>query len=267
MTSPGSLRDFAVLFSGSPERPLLEAIYAFEAEVRRIVRGQSHEAAHARLQWWRGELDRLAAGSPSHPLGKALLPLRGRRGVDLALLHEMLVAADLDMARLTYVSWQELDAYLFRSAGSVQTLIAATLAGERGLTDSESEFARRLGSALRQAEMLAEFDADLGQGRLYAPLEPLQAAGIDPQSFAQGERGPAAQAFLADWHRRVRAGTQALPELLADREHRTTQRQGLVLAALLARRLDHSAGLPTSHTGPFPLSTLWTAWRTALRHS
>lgn len=267
MTSPDPLRHFAVLFSGSPERPLLTAIYAFEAELRRIVRGRAHEAAHARLQWWRGELDRLAAGNPSHPLGQAMLPLRGRHGVDLALLHEMIVAADLDLARLTYVSWQELDAYLFRSAGTVQTLLAATLAGARGLAAPEREFARQLGNALRQAEMLAELDADLGQGRLYAPTEPLQAAGIDVQSFAQGERGPAAAAFLADWHGRVRARIHALPGLLAEREHRTAQRQGLVLAALLARRLDSPAGLPASPRRPFPLSTLWTAWRTALRHT
>jgi phytoene/squalene synthetase len=179
----------------------------------------------------------------------------------------LLVAADLDLARLTYVSWQELDAYLFRSAGSVQTLIAATLAGERGLTDAEREFAQRLGSSLRQAEMLAELDADLGHGRLYAPLEALQASGIDPQSFAQGERGPAAAGFLADWHVRVRTGIHALPALLTAREHRAAQRQGLVLAALLARRLDHPAGLPTSRSRAFALATLWTAWRTALHHT
>src|SRR5690606_30570381 len=139
--APGSLRHFAVLFSGSPDKPLIEAVYAFEAEMRRIVAGASHEAAHAKLQWWRGEIDRLAAGRPSHPVASALLPLRGRRDVDLTLLHEMLVAADLDLARMTYSTWQELDAYLFRSAGIVQTLIAALLAGERGLAPAEREFA------------------------------------------------------------------------------------------------------------------------------
>jgi len=75
--APGSLRHFAVLFSGSPDKPLIEAVYAFEAEVRRIVASASHDAAHARLQWWRGELDRLVAGRPSHPIAQALLPLRG----------------------------------------------------------------------------------------------------------------------------------------------------------------------------------------------
>ena len=127
---------------------------------------------------------RSAAGRPTHPLAQALLPLRGRRDVDLARLHEMLVAADLDLAQMTYRSWQELDAYLFRASGTLQSLIAATLAGERGLAPAEREFASRLGAAVRQAEMLAGLRRDLARGRMYAPTEALETAGIDPVAFA-----------------------------------------------------------------------------------
>jgi hypothetical protein len=55
---PGSPRHLAVLFSGSPQRSLLEAVYAFEAELRRIVASESHEAAGTRTSdcctncWW-----------------------------------------------------------------------------------------------------------------------------------------------------------------------------------------------------------------------
>jgi phytoene synthase len=264
----GSLRHLAVLFSGSREQLLLGAIYAFEQELRRIVRSSAHEAAHARLQWWRGELDRLAAGHPTHPLGQALLPLRGRPGIDLSLLQEMLAAADLDLARFTYVSWRELDAYLFRSAGAAQVLLAATLAGARRMADTEVNFARQLGNLLRQAELLGEIDADLRSGRLYAPIEPLQAAGIDPREFAKGERTAAAEAFLAEWQSRVRDELRALPGVLTEREHRAAQRHGLVLAALLERDLAGpvSPAPGTARAGLPPLTRLWTAWRTALRH-
>lgn len=267
----GSLRQLAALFSGSPERGLLEAIYAFESELRRIVAITAHEAAHARLQWWRGELDRLAAGQPTHPLAQALLPLRGRRDVELALLHEMLVAADLDLARLTYLTWQELDAYLFRSAGATQTLLAATLAGERGLTDAEREFARRLGAAVRQTEMLFELDRDLARGRLYAPLQVLEAAGIEPQALTTGT-GAAAGPFTdfrADWRTRVRNELAALPGVLPEPKLRAAQRHGLVLATLHLRWLERLPVAPTTEQRPElpPLSRLWTAWRTALRHA
>jgi len=268
--APGSLRHFAVLFSGSPERTLLEAVYAFESELRRIVAGTSHEATHARLQWWRGELDRLAAGRPSHPLARALLPLRGRREVDLALCHEMLVAADLDLARMTYATWQELDAYLFRAAGAAQTLIAATLAGDRGLTPAEREFARRLGAAVRQSEMLFALDRDLAHGRLYAPTAALEAAGIDPVAFAGDRHAATAGAFITGWQERVCRELDSLPAILTEPALRGAQRHGLVLAALHARWLarwsagSRPSGGPRPELGP--LTRLWTAWRTALRH-
>ena len=268
--APGSLRHFAVLFSGSPEKPLIEAVYAFEAELRRIVDASSHEAAHARLQWWRGELDRLAAGRTSHPLTGALLPLRGRRDVDLTLLHEMLVAADLDLARMTYSTWQELDAYLFRSAGIAQTLIAAMLAGERGLAPAEREFARRLGAALRQGEMMFDLDRDLARGRLYAPTTALEAAGIDPEAFVRNWRTATASTFIAGWQDRVRSELESLPAILAEPALRGAQCHGLVLAALHARWLERRSALGAARDGAppelGPLTRLWTAWRTALRH-
>ena len=262
----GSLRWHAVLFSGAPDRSLLEALYAFDAELKRIVDSQSHEAAHARLQWWRGELDRLAAGRPSHPLGQALLPLRDCRGADPALLHERLVGADLDLARLTYLTWQELEAYLFRSAGALQTLIAAALAGDRELTATERDFARRLGAAVRQAELLHDLERDLARGRLYAPLQALEASGIDPQALAQRHELLMASEFVREWRGRVRAELDALPSLLTDPGQRSAQRHGLVLAALCARQLDRDEATITGRAELVPLTRLWTAWRAATRN-
>ncbi len=160
------------------------------------------------------------------------------RDVDLTLLHETLVGADLDLARLTYRNWQELEAYCYRSAGALQTLIAATLAGDATLSEPEREFARRLGSAMRQAEILRDLRRDMPHGRLYAPLEALEAAGIDPAACARRLRRrrhlmhcPATGA---------RGSAQSWPRCLAccsNAEQRRTQRHGLVLAALHERLL------------------------------
>ncbi len=57
------------------------------------------------MQWWRAEVDRLAAGRPQHPITVALLGLRDCASHDPLLLHEALTAADLDLARMTYCSW------------------------------------------------------------------------------------------------------------------------------------------------------------------
>lgn len=266
---PGSRRHLAVLFAGSPSRTALGALYAYEAELRRIVASESHEAAHARLQWWRGELDRLAGARPSHPITRALLASGTDWRAEAGLLHEVLVAADLDLARFTYRTWSELEAYCFRAGGALQTLIAATLAGVRALSAQEREFARRLGSALRQAEMLLRLPLDVGSGHCYAPLDVLEGLGIEPASLGRGEPAAPARRFLDDWQARVRGELLALPALLETAAERGAQRHGLVLAALHARSLERPAA-----AGPLrprrldldSLDRLWTAWRTAVRH-
>lgn len=263
--APGSPRHLAVLFAEPAARPLLGAVYAFETEIRRVVASASHEAAHARLQWWRGELDRLIAGRPSHPIAKGLSALQGRGELDLGLLHESLSSADLDLARFTYVQWRELEAYAFRSSGALQTLIAGVLAGGRPLSDAEREFARRLGVGIREAEILRDLPLDVARGRVYAPLDALAAAQVDPGVFGRGGDDRASARFLGDWQDRVRRGLQSLPSLLDTPELRSIHRHGLVLAALHVRLVDHPA--PAGRLDLEPFARLWTAWRTALRHA
>ena len=267
-TPPGSLRYFAVLFAPAGLRATLAALYALEAELRETVARASHEAAHTRLQWWRGEVDRYCAGRPQHPVTVALLSLRDCASHDPALLHEMLAAADLDLARMTYASRRELEAYAFRSAGALQTLAAAALAGARPLGPAEREFARRLGSAVRQCEALRDFAHDLALGRLYVPLDELAREGIDPADLAHAEPARLGR-VLAAWRRDACTMLDSLPALL-EREERRAQRPGLVLAALHRRLLDRvdpdaaaAAGRPELPL----LRRLWTAWTTAVRNA
>jgi phytoene synthase len=267
---PGSLRYFAVLFAPPSVRPALQALYDFDAEIRATAETVSHEAAHARLQWWRAEVDRLVAGRATHPISIALQPLRENRNVDLALLHELLVAADLDLTRFTYHDAQELEAYCYRAAGALQTVAAAALAGERAVTESERRFARQLGSAVRQVEMIRDLHLDLRRGRIYLPIDDLEAAGIDLATVQQSLAPPALQAMLDAWRSEVAAALAALPALLPEREQRSAQRPGLVLGALherlLARTARTAPGSATRVELP-PVVRLWTAWRTAVRYS
>jgi phytoene synthase len=266
---PGSLRYFAVLFAPPATRPVLEALYDFEAEVRDTIDNSSHEAAHARVQWWRGEIDRLVAGRASHPIAIALQPVRVRRDVDLGMLHETLVAADLELARMTYQSWAELEAYCVRAAGALQTIAAAVLAGDRAVTDDERRFAVALGRAQRQAEMIRDVRRDLRRGRLYLPLEVLEPAKITPTELQQPTPPASLDALIAGWRTRVAGALAELPGSLPERSHRAAQRHGLVLGALHARLLAETAGRTGGddvrvELGPF--ARLWTAWRTAVRH-
>ncbi|HEX9207077.1 MAG TPA: squalene/phytoene synthase family protein [Steroidobacteraceae bacterium] len=268
-TPPGSLRDFAVTYAPPHAKPLLDALYAFEAEIDDTVRASSHEVAHTRLQWWRGEIDRLLGGNAQHPVTRALGPLRATAGTDLALLHEALVAADIELARLTFGSASELEAYCYRASGSLQTLAAIACAARQDLSDREREFARRLGSAVKQTELLRDLRQHATAGRLPLALDELDAAGVDPRDLLAEPLPPALARLLETRRLALRNDLQQLPALLDPAEQRS-QRQGLVLAALHAKlleRIDHRRELARTRAEVAPSTRLWTAWRTALRHA
>ena len=267
-TPPGSLRYFAVLYAPEPARPLLGALYAFEAEIRDTVRATSHDVSHTRLQWWRGEVDRLLAGRPEHPVTRGLLPLR-EAGGDVSLLHEVLVAADIDMARVALNDADEVAALAFRSGGSLQSLAATASSRPRAVTTAELDFARRLGAAIAGVESLRDLHTEVAAGRVRLPLDQLEQAGVDPARLLDEPAPTGLAGVLQREKQRLQRQLTALESLL-NRDERTAQRQGLVLAALHSRlldRIDTTRGAARTHAEVRPWSKLWTAWRTAVRHA
>ena len=267
-TPAGSLRYFAVLYAPPAARPLLHALYAFEAEVRDTVRASRHDIAHTRLQYWRAEVDRVLGGRPGHPVTQALLPLQAA-GADLSLLHEALVAADADLAHLTLDTPAAVDALAYRAAGTIQALATVAACLPRAPSPAERDFARDLGIALARAEWLRDLRGDIAAGRLRLPLATLEDAGIDPGSLLRESLPAALPPILEAEKSALRALLAALPGRLS-RAERATQRQGLVLAALHQRLLDqvdHARELARTRAELAPWPRLWTAWRTAVRHA
>ena len=263
--APGSMRHFALMYAAPGSRAMLGALYAYEAEIASTVLAASHEVAHVRLRWWRGEVDRLLGGAPEHPVTRALLELRGIAGDALALLHEPLVAADVDLARLTFANARELEAYCFRAAGAVKVLAAHASSLDPVLSEAEATFARRAGSAIRRAEMLRDLRVHLAAGRLPLPLDALERAGVAPPDLHAEPLGARAAELLEGTRAALREELRALVDGL-ERACRARQRPTLVLAALHARLLDHvdhRAALARTRAELPPWRKLWTAWHTA----
>lgn len=269
---PGSMRYFSLLYAPPERRDALMCLYAIEAEIRESAQNPVHEVAHTRLQWWRAEIDRLVNGAAQHPAARMLQERAGARDA-LAHLHELLAAADMDLARMTYENEQELRAYLTRSGGTVQAAIAAELLAPEPLEEPGLRLANRLGAGIRFAEVLRDLRQDAHEGRVYLPLEALERQGLSHRDLQVRDLQPALRALLEQMHGLARAQLRTLSQQEArqvwTRAQRARLRPLFVLAALHERLLDRIASrgydVLRERIELGPVEKPWIAWRAARR--
>lgn len=262
---PGSMRYFSLLYTPQEKRAAVTALYVIDAEIRESALSANHDVAHTRLQWWRQEVDRLVNGNPLHPATRTLAssvssPKR------FAKLHELLVAADMDLARMTYLNMAELRAYGARSGGALQESIAALLLSPAPLDEAARAASNRVGSATRLTEMLRDARQDAYYGRLYLPLDELERAGVGLETLRAREVSAGAKLVLSrfstDIAQDLDAATASIP--LSMRSHL----RPLIVLAMLHRRLlrriaSRNYEIARERIELGPLEKPWVAWRAA----
>ena len=257
----GSMRYFSLLYAPEDRRDQLCALYVIDAEIRESAQSVNHDVAHTRLQWWRAEIDRLANGSPQHPAARILNDTPIERA-SFAKLHEMIAAADMDLARMTYSNMRELRAYSSRSGGAIQELMAAQLVAPAPLDETVRAIANRIGVGVRQSEMLRDLRQDAYAGRVYLPQERLTRHNVSLEDLRAREVAPNVKAALREFKDAVQE------ELQSAIRSATAQLRPLgVLAALHRKLLDRIAArdydVATSRVELGPIEKPWVAWRTA----
>jgi phytoene synthase len=262
---PGSMRYFSLLYSPEEQREVVLALYAIEAEIRESAKSASHDVAHTRLTWWRAETDRLLNGNPQHPATRILHErASGDRSV-FSKLHEVLAAADMDLARMTFSNQQELRAYCSRSGGAIQELIALLLVRPDALDETTRAAANKLGVGIRMTELVRDLRQDAYDGNVYLPLDLLDKYVLKTDDLRAREVDPK----LKDALRSVRESAIAELELPPRSPQTAHLRPIYVLAALSRKLLDHIAArnydVASQRIELGPLQKPWTAWRAARR--
>src|SRR5579863_106522 len=120
------------------------------------------------LAWWRGELKAMYAGEAKHPVFVALRGTVERFGIPEQPFEDLIRAFEQDQTVTRYESWVELFAYCRYSANPVGRLVLYLC----GYSDAERQ---RLSDATCTALQLVNFwpdvTVDLGNGRVYMPLD------------------------------------------------------------------------------------------------
>lgn len=226
------------LLSGERRRAMC-AVYAFARRVDDI--GDGTLPAAEKLTRLDGEAAMLAGlGSGSRrgedPVALALADAVVRFGVPLDALEALIDGVRMDVAGISYETFDELVLYCRRVAGAIGRACLAIFGLRAASADkaAAAALADDLGVALQVTNILRDVREDAGNGRVYLPGEDLRRFGLPA-----GAPAVAAPALLGEIERAVGAGDSAALEGLirmeAERAREWFER-GMALVPLLDRR-------------------------------
>jgi phytoene synthase len=253
-------------FLAPERRQAITALYAFCREVDDAVDECSDPAvAAAKLAWWRGEIDALYAGKPTHPVTQSLASALPRFNLPAEQLQEIIDGMAMDLHQTRYADFKALHLYCYRVA-SVVGLLAADIFG---YTDRRTlRYAHDLGLAFQLTNIIRDVGEDARRGRIYLPQDELGRFGVAEADILASHHTDNFRALMEFQAERAHEYYQrALGELPA--ADRKAQRAGLIMAAIYRtvldevakdgfRVLDHRIALP-------PARKAWIAVRTWLR--
>ena len=259
----GSSFYYSFLFLPREKRRAITAFYAFCREVDDVADEAADVAvARAKLSWWRTEVASLAAGHPTHPVTRALLPFVAPMGLDGARLNEIIDGMEMDLTHHRYADYAALRVYCHRVAGVVGQISAGIFGYRHPQT---LEYAELLGHAFQLTNIVRDVGEDARRGRVYLPVDELARHGLSPEDILARKGGEAFRALMAGQAARAEATYgEAFAKLHP--EDRRSQRAGLIMAAIYRTLLAEIRrdGFPVleGRVSLTPIRKLWIAWKT-----
>ena len=266
----GSSFYYAFMFLPPTRRAAITAFYAFCREVDDVVDDTlDMGVAATKLAWWRKEVASAFAGSPSHPVMKALMPHTAAFSIRDAHLLAVIEGCQIDLEQTRFLDFAGLARYCHLVAGVVGE-VAATIFGRS--SEATVLYAHKLGLAMQLTNIIRDVGDDARRGRIYLPVSELQrfevkASEVLARTAPHGysERFTALMRFQAERaHRCYDEAFALLPE-----QDRVAQKPGLMMANIyrtLLREIEtDNFQVLHQRTSLTPLRKLWIAMRTNWR--
>jgi phytoene synthase len=180
-------RYFATLLAPAPKRPLLLALYAFNAEVAQIAQSVREPMLGAiRLEWWRETAEAASKGSArNHDVARGLVGLFAQRPALFAEFEALIAARAFDSSADHFADFAALESYVDSTSGRLMRLAAQILDGPPAI----DETLRQAGLAYGLTGLLRALPFHNGRHKLYLPLDLLSALNVTPEAFFHLEPG------------------------------------------------------------------------------
>jgi phytoene synthase len=204
------------------KREALSAVYAYCRLIDDIVDSGATTKDEARrdLDFWKEEIARLYAGTPTHPVAMRLLPHVRNYRLPREELLEMIRGCAMDLEGARYRTAEELESYM-RGVASSAGLLAVEIFGYRATpAERMREFATLFGYAFQLTNIIRDVGADLELGRVYIPASDMKEAGYSEEALLRREHNAAFDRLLRALYDRARNYYRRARSLVDSRDRR-----------------------------------------------
>ncbi len=165
----GSSFYYSFLFLPKEQKQAIIAVYAFCREIDDIVDECSDQnIAKQKLFFWQEELNKVYAGTPNHPVAKALQQVINTYNLPKIWFEQIIEGMFMDLTYQGYATFNDLNVYCHNVASTVGMLSASIFGYKEPNT---IEFAKKLGLALQYINIIRDVGADARLNRIYLPEE------------------------------------------------------------------------------------------------
>lgn len=175
----------ASMFLPRERRPYIAAIYAFArlADDMADEGTMSPEQRLEALEAWEDKLGRCYRGRADHPVFVALAETASAKQIPQQLFADLLAAFRMDVTRSRYETFSQIIGYCRLSANPIGRLVLHVF---DDADDSTMPLSDHICTALQLANFWQDTSRDVQKGRIYVPLEDLEAFRYTEAEFLRG---------------------------------------------------------------------------------
>lgn len=263
---PGSSTYYALRQAPAASQPRLTALFALRREFEETVKEVSDPAiGRTKLAWWQNELAALAAGTPTHPVSKALAASLPDVKAEYPALQALLSGFEMDLDQARYLDYPNLRRYVQAVGGTFASLVARSARTKASADGSQApDWSAPLGEALLLAQLVVETGNDARHGRIYIPIDEMQRFNVTAADLINRKYSDAFTELMRFQTKRardaVRTSLAAVPAS-ERRSQRTLLAQGALASALLDEIERDGYHVLHQRIALTPIRKLWIAWR------
>ncbi|TCF99035.1 squalene synthase HpnD [Paraburkholderia strydomiana] len=263
---PGSSTYYALRQAPAASQPRLTALFALRREFEETVKEVSDPAiGRTKLAWWQNELAALAAGTPTHPVSKALAASLPDVKAEYPALQALLSGFEMDLDQARYLDYPNLRRYVQAVGGTFASLVARSARTKASADGSQApDWSAPLGEALLLAQLVVETGNDARHGRIYIPIDEMQRFNVTAADLINRKYSDAFTELMRFQTKRARDAVRtALAAVPASerRSQRTLLAQGALASALLDEIERDGYHVLHQRIALTPIRKLWIAWR------